>query len=152
MNEINRKEINKISVGLLIILLALTLIFSLAAHASVQNMNGWFSIDVPEDWMVKKTEDELFVRLVSPGEEDVITFEYSSAEGMDSRQYAENVSGSLGGSSPVTETDRGDFEFVYIDNGVSTSARAFMIDSIGIVISSRRDFNNIYGVLESFTR
>jgi len=102
--------------------------------------------------MVKKTEDELFVRLVSPGEEDVITFEYSSAEGMDSRQYAENVSGSLGGSSPVTETDRGDFEFVYIDNGVSTSARAFMIDSIGIVISSRRDFNNIYGVLESFTR
>jgi hypothetical protein len=130
----------------------MTLIFSTTSHAAVQNMNGWFSIDVPEDWVVKKAENELFVCIASPEEEEVIAFEFSSAEGMDSRQYAENLSGSLGGSSPVTETDRGDFEFVYIDNGVSTTARAFMIESVGIMMKSEHDFDNVYNVLDTFTR
>ena len=145
---------NKINEWLLVILLvvAVMLAFSMTAYAAVQNMNGWFSIDVPGDWVVNKAEDELFVRIASPGEEEVITFEFSSAEGMDSRQYAENASGRLGGSSPVNETNRGDFEFVYMNNGVSTAARAFMIESVGIVTKSGHGFDDIYNILDTFTR
>jgi hypothetical protein len=135
----------------MLLFVAVTLIFGMTANAAVQNMNGWFSIDVPEDWTVNKPEDGLFVRLISPEGDEVVTFEYSSSEGMDSRQYAENMSGSLGGSSPVKETERGDFEFVYADNGVDTTARAFMIGSVGIVMTSPREFDDIYGILDTFT-
>jgi hypothetical protein len=125
------------------LLIAVTLMFGAVAHATVQNMDGWFSIDVPDGWTVNKTGD-MFISIASPNGTEVVTFEYASAEGMDPHQFALSMSG----GNPVVITDRDDYEFVCSD----TTARAFMIESIGVVMKAQNGFDNIYEILATFTR
>jgi hypothetical protein len=135
----------------LILLIAMTLTFGVTAQAAVQSINGWFSIDVPDGWTTHNSEEGLFVSITSPEGTEIITFEYASAEGMDPCQFAENNSGNLGGSSPVVETERGDYEFMYTDNDATVTARAFMVESIGIVMKTQQGFDGIYKILDTFT-
>ena len=136
--------------------------FSGRASAAERNIKGWFTLDVPDGWAVSYKKqggndvcfNELYARIDSPDGSEAITFEYASAEGLDSRQFAENASGNLGGSSPVVETDHGkycDYGFVFTDNGAKTAARAFMIESVGIVMRSRNgNFDNLCGIIRAF--
>jgi len=132
----------------LMLVMVVMLAFSAVAHAANRNFDGWFTLDVPNGW--KAEQDDLFVQITSPNGSEVITFEYASAEGMDPYQFAESSSSKLGGNSPVVETDRGDFEFVFTNNGVKTNARAFMIESVGIVMRSHGGFDNLYSILDTF--
>lgn len=123
------------------LVIAMVLAFSTGAFAARQVFNE-VSVEVPDGWHV--AVDNSGWGSLSSGI-DTISFEYSSEEGMDSRQFAENVSSLLGGSSPVAETVNGDFEFVL--NGFPV--RAFMVGSVGIVLKAQSSFDKLYGVLET---
>lgn len=138
--------------------MAATLSSGKGAYAAEYFVDGWLMLNVPDDWTIERTSDDLYGRVVwpeeglftrvsSPDGEEVMTFEHASSEGLDSRQFAENVSGHLKGSSPVVKTERGDFEFVFTEDGVKTTARAFMIESVGIVMRSRKRFNRLYDLI-----
>jgi len=133
--------------NLLVLVMIVVIALCTTAHAAVQNMNGWFSIDVPAGWTVHQAEEELFVSITSLDGSGIVTFEYASVEEMDSRQFADNKSGSLGGSSPV-EIERGEYEFVLTDG---TLVRAFMVGSVGIVIKTQYGFESIYDMLKTLT-
>jgi len=129
-----------------LLVLVVVLMFSTGAYAARQVFNG-FSVEVPVGWGVTGNGDG-WGALIAPNGTESISFEYSSAEGMDSCQFAKNVSDNLGGSS-VVETDRGDYEFTFISNGVKTNARAFMVMSVGVVMKTQGGFDKLYGVLET---
>ena len=127
------------SVFMLVMVMVLAL--CTGAYAARQVFTG-VSVEVPDGWHV--AVDGGGWGSLSSGI-DTISFEYSSEEGMDSQQFAENVSGILGGSSPVVDTGNGDFEFVL--NGAPV--RACMVGSVGIVMKAQSSFDKLYGVLET---
>jgi len=132
----------------LVLVLVMVLAFSTSAYAARQVFNG-VSVEVPTGWGVVVDKDG-WGALVSPNGTESISFEYSSAEGMDSCQFAKNVADNLGGSA-VVETNSGDFAFTFLNNGVNTNARAFMVLSVGVVMKTQSDFGKLNSILETCT-
>jgi hypothetical protein len=136
----------------LVLLAVAALMFGAVAYAAVQNMDGWFHIDVPEEWIVEKVEDGFFVSIASPDGTEVITFEYANREGMDAYQFAISASDKFGGASPVVEADQDVYEFTISENGVNTAVRAFMFESIGIIMKSQHGFDGLYNILDTLSK
>jgi len=132
---------------LMVLVVVVMLVFSAVAYAATHKFDGWFSIDVPAGWTVEGSGVDMFVRAASPDGSESITFEYASAEGMNSREFAEYTLGILGGSGSVAETNYGDFEFV-LQNG--NSVRALMLGCVGIVMKSTRGYDNLHGIIKTF--
>ena len=109
-------------------------------------MDGWFSIYVHNDLESEQSGGRFICQYNLSGSTEVITFKYASAERMDSFQFAKNTSGKFGGSNLIVKTDSDDYEFVC--NG--TTSRAFMIESVGVVMTSQNCFDNLYGIIGTF--
>ena len=131
----------------IVLAVAAMLVFNAVAYAVTHNFDGWFSIDVPVGWAVEGSGADMFVRVMSPDGSESITFEYTSAEGMDSREFAEYTLGILEGNNPVVETDYGDFEFV-LKNG--NNVRALMLGNVGVVMKSVSGFDTLHSIIGTF--
>jgi len=137
----------KKSLVFVLLVVAAMLAFNAVAYAVTHNFDGWFSIDVPAGWTVEGSGADMYVRVASLDGSESITFEYASAEGMGSREFAEYTLGILGGSGSVTETNYGSFGFT-LPNG--SNVRALMTGCVGVVMKSVRGFDNLQGIIETF--
>ncbi|MCL1875007.1 MAG: hypothetical protein FWF87_01955 [Synergistaceae bacterium] len=124
------------------LLVVVALMFGAAANAAV--FYG-FSIDVPEGWSTDVDEGEYSVTLSSPDGESM-KFKHLSREAMDAYTFALITSHELNGTSPV-EINRFEFEFELPDE---IKARTIYVESWGILMQTKDDFENLIAVLNSW--
>ena len=122
--------------------MAVMLMFGSSANAAV--FYG-FSIEVPDGWLTNVDEGEYSVTLTAP-EGESIKFKHLSREAMDAYTFALINAHDLNGTSPV-EIGRFEYEFVLPDE---TKARTIYMESWGILMQTKDDFDSLIAVLNSW--
>jgi hypothetical protein len=127
------------------------LTFGTSAHSAMHIFQDFavhgFSIDVPADWMVVVSENEILI--ISPDKQESIKFVYAHREGMDPPRFARTASELLEGSEPE-EIEGGDFLFTFKEDGVQFNGRTRHLLNLGIVMKSKSNFDNILSILDGF--
>jgi len=131
------------------LVLAVTLVFSVAALAAKQSFYG-FSIDVPNGWQAIEDKGDYSVTISALDGSESIKFKHASREFTSAHSFAQSAAYDVGGSNPVEAID-GDFEFEFMDNGVKVFALTKHIESWGIVMMSKNaDFDRVKAILSSW--
>jgi hypothetical protein len=133
----------KLSVLVLVFAVALT--FGVTAHATKQFFFD-FSIDVPLDWSTNVDEGDYSVTFTAPDESESLKIKHASREAINPFTFAISIANELNGDFPV-EIGNGEFEIVLPDG---TKARTRHVESWGVLMVSKNDFDDLKAVLSSW--
>jgi hypothetical protein len=130
----------------LVLIVAVTLTFGVAAYAARQAIYG-FSIDVPAGWSTNVDEGEYSVSFSAPNGSESLKIKHASREGIDASSFAQSVAFELNGNSPVG-IGEGEFEFVLPDGA---QVRTKHVESWGVVMKSKNGFDRLIEMFNSWT-